>query len=356
NKETTYGDLVDAVAGAGVCSTGDYADESIEEFALQYKETDWEFLIRMASRAGTGLVADYTSEKPKFKFVEEIDEGSFNIDDDRLISVSKSIVGGKEKMSYFFALEKGYEKGDDTRDCFIGSKFNYTGENISNSNLLCKSLEANIIEGAIIYTVELSDDLSEEEIFNDKISGVSLKCKVLANDGSDDSLAKLKVKIEDFEDEDSQNPILFPYATLYAANDHGGWFFMPEEDDTVMLYFPNNKEKNAFCTCSRREKDLPDNITPETKIISAPNGKIIEINEDEISIASSENTFIRMSKDSVEIRSDKPLKIETGDDLTMESRGKIVIQSEAGIDLSASGSSIKMAANVDLEGSNVKIS
>jgi len=268
NVDTTYGEIVADVTGdsGAVCKTGKYDSKSIGSLALQYKETDWEFLIRMASRAGTGVVADYTSETPALKFVEE--DGTLEITDekDKLLSVSKYLVGGKEKVSYFFALGKGYEKGNEKkRECFIGTKCSYDGEDISAGNLLCKSLEVSVVEGAVIYTVELSEDLSEVKMFNDKISGISLKSTVIKNDGSEDSLTKIKVKIEEYEDEDSKSPILFGYSTLYSADkagEHGGWHFMPEEGDTVMLYFPNNDEENAYCTCSlRKGEDWPNDVT-----------------------------------------------------------------------------------------------
>jgi len=80
------------------------------------------------------------------------------------------------------------------------------------------------------------------------------------------------------------------------------------------------------------------------------------MNEDEIHIAASENTFVHLKDDSFSIRREGSVISANKDGLTMESSEKIVIQSNAGIDLVASGSKIKMAANIDLTGSNVNIS
>ena len=40
----------------------------IEKFILQYRETDWQFLKRLASHFNTGLIPDDKFAKPKFYF------------------------------------------------------------------------------------------------------------------------------------------------------------------------------------------------------------------------------------------------------------------------------------------------
>ena len=53
--------------------SGDYIDvvakgSTTDKFIIQYDESDWEFLKRMASHFNAGLVPDTYSDKPKFWF------------------------------------------------------------------------------------------------------------------------------------------------------------------------------------------------------------------------------------------------------------------------------------------------
>ncbi|WP_180361824.1 hypothetical protein [Paenibacillus sp. BGI2013] len=47
---------------------------------------------------------------------------------------------------------------------------------------------------------------------------------------------------------------LFPYSTMYASDDQTGWYCMPEQGDSIRLYFPNAREAGGIALSSVRKK------------------------------------------------------------------------------------------------------
>ena len=67
NKDMKYTQLIDEVIKD---YSGDYIDvvakgSTTDKFIIQYDESDWEFLKRMASHFNAGLVPDTYSDKPQ---------------------------------------------------------------------------------------------------------------------------------------------------------------------------------------------------------------------------------------------------------------------------------------------------
>ncbi len=57
-RKYAYGDLIDTLTH----------DAKLDAFVLQYEETDWAFLKRLASRFGSVLVPEVTAASPKVFF------------------------------------------------------------------------------------------------------------------------------------------------------------------------------------------------------------------------------------------------------------------------------------------------
>ena len=66
NTAKTYGQIIeDCLAGSGNSSVT-ATDEPIGELIMQYGETNWEFVKRMASHLSVPIVTDITAAKPNF--------------------------------------------------------------------------------------------------------------------------------------------------------------------------------------------------------------------------------------------------------------------------------------------------
>jgi hypothetical protein len=218
--------------------------------------------------------------------------------------------------------------------------------------LRVKSVEAELIDGALLYTCALStkNGLTKDKIYNEKITGLSLKGRVLdcVND-------KVKVHLEIDGRQSAGSAWKFPYTTWYTAEGNAGWYCMPEKGDTVFIYFPNNREENGVSVNSIREHGGVG--APEIKIFRTPNGKELKFTPEEILITCKDDSiFIRLNeKNGIEVISSKPVKVNTDANLTMEAKKKVSITADNEINLKCKGSSVQLDNNVELKGKHVRV-
>ncbi|KAF6589054.1 phage tail protein, partial [Paenibacillus sp. EKM208P] len=66
-----------------------------------------------------------------------------------------------------------------------------------------------------------------------------------------------------------------PYSTVYSSPDGSGWYVMPEAGDQIRLYFPDEREQNAFAASSvdLASSDPVKRSDPAVKSISTKYGK-----------------------------------------------------------------------------------
>jgi len=348
-----YRDMIQTIMS--IYSGSDFAyrlpNEAISAFTMQFEETDWGFLKRMASRFNAGLVPDHRFQTPKFTF--GIPQGQNR---GKLESYNFYV---KKDISNFLVSSQNWNEGlrelDAVRFCvqteeefLIGDLVTYLG-----ADLYVKSVEGQIIEGALLFTYELSSQngLSQDRLFNDRVTGLSLKGHVLGC-AQDKVMVHLEIDAE-------QNPDTawhFPYTTIYTAEGHAGWYCMPEVGDTVFIYFPNNREENAVSVNSIRENGGVSN--PEVKIFRTPSGKELRFGNDEILVTCLDGSiFMRLNESSgIEIISSQPININTGSNMSLDASKTVNITASNEILLSCKGSSMKINNTVDVNGTVVKIS
>jgi len=262
-----YRDMIQTITRAYEGSDFFYKvnNDVLNEFAIQFQETDWEFLKRMASRFNAGLVPDHRFQTPKFTFGipqgqnrGELESFNFYVKKD----IGNFLVSSQNWNDKLKELDAVRYCVQTEQEFIIGDLVTYQG-----ADLYVKSTEGQMIEGALLYTYELcsQNGLSQDKLFNDRITGLSIKGRVL-------ECVQDKVRVH-LEVDAEQNPNTawhFPYTTIYTAEGHAGWYCMPEIGDTVFIYFPNNREEDAVSVNSIRENGGVSN--PEVKIFRTPNG------------------------------------------------------------------------------------
>ena len=119
-------------------------------------------------------------------------------------------------------------------------------------------------------------------------------------------------------DIDNSNPkagaMWFPYSTVYSSEDGSGWYFMPEKNDRVKLYFPDNKEENGYVESSANlePKNQSRRKDPEIKSLSTKYGKEIRFQKGSVEIISNGELLIRLTDNGgVEIKSNKEIQIKS---------------------------------------------
>lgn len=265
-------------------------DKTKHTIILQYNETDWEFLIRIASRLGVGLVSDCTSEASRF-----------------WIGVPKGKnLGSIEKFTYSVCKEVDrfkYISRNSTKDHLEKDFINYeieTGEVFSigdvvtfeDQNLSIIAVESIFKDGVLksFYKLSSRGGAAQRTIYNKDIIGLSLEGKVTAVSGD-----KLKVHLKI---DKSAGSYQFAYSSPYTAEGSGGWYAMPEVGDTVYVYFPDDREENAFSTLSLR-KDGGGLGDPSTKYFKTKSGKELIFSAEGKLQLSCQASLIKMAGDIV---------------------------------------------------------
>ncbi len=361
----SYDDIIKKVIGdeeypgVGVDFKNNAANgKSIEKFTMQYQETDWEFLKRMASRFNQGLVPDSISDKPKFYFgpnekssgmkLEEFDYSVRKKISDFRVSSENHIKGLIENDFVYYEVETVEALMD------IGTEVSFKGKSLYVSDAVSQ-----LVDGILTHTYSLTPKmgLSQNKIYNDKIIGLSLEGEVL-----EVSKDNIKVWLIDIDKKKTSagEAWFFHYSANYTAEGNSGWYCMPETGDHVLVHFPDNKEENGVSIGSvRKDSEEGSNNkvgNPDIKYFRTKSGKELMFSQQEILISAKDGeTFIKLSEsDGIMIYSTKPVKIMTKEDLVMSAEKNVVISAKDKISMTCKDSSITMDGMVSLKGKEVK--
>jgi hypothetical protein len=316
-KDMQYDELISEVLkdypGADFIDTA-AKGKKLEMVFIQYNETDWEFLKRMASHFNAGLVPDATSDKPKFWF--GIPEGgkSGNLDEFNY-SVRKRIgdfvysavnfideIDEQDFVYYKILTDKVFNIGDPI-------KFN----DISLVVNECRSF----IEGAVLrheYVISPKKGLSQDMVLNERLFGASEEGKVI--EVKEDNV---RIHLDMDKEQKKEEAFWFPYSTFYTAEGNTGWYCMPELDDRVKLYFPSNLEEEGMAMNSiRRRTAGGDKIDdPKVKYFRTKFKNEKRLNEKELVLSSDDDkVYIKLNEDDgIEGYSNSEIKMKDGNDI-----------------------------------------
>jgi len=336
----------------------DYVSDgkAIGDLIVQYKETDWEFLKRLASHFHAPLVVDTKKPGAHIYFGLQVhntdvklNEFKYEFDND----------------IWKHELDAKKEGGDASAEGGMAYKI-VSGQilelcakvTFKNRTLFVSNIETRYENGELLhcYTLSSKDRCNQPRLFNRDLAGVSLFGSVI-------EVAKdtIKMQLEIDGGQDKGKAKFFPYATVYSSPDGTGWYCMPEEGDKCRLYFPDDEEGNAFAASSvNLQSSNPESrSSPSDKSISTKYGKSVQLTPAGIFIKSGENLFINITdEEGITMVSDKKVKIESTDDITIASTdsGNISMQGKTGIELKkADGVEMTIVDDVTIKGGQVRM-
>lgn len=334
-------------------------ERQIEDLFVQYNETDWEFLKRIASNFNTGLFPDILTTKIAYYFgVPKLKN-----------SIKRNITGcGIECQLSEYRERKESGLIDLTEeDCRVYRIITHDkiqlGEQIvfRGMSLWVRSFCASWDRGELIYTGELvpRKGLVCTKKYNEKIIGASLDAYV------DKTFAdKVQVKISCDVESVHKKPKCFLYSTVFSTADGTGWYCMPEINDRVRLYFPDEKEGNGYVISSVHEDVKQENqyqkdsrTNPDNKSISTKYGKQIELTPTKISISNNKGMQIVIDdNEGIQILCDKDITIESKENINVVSmmESLSMVASEA-IEFIQGNSKIILKDDVIVEGARLKL-
>lgn len=326
------------------------SDKSIGDFIIQYKETDWEFIRRIASRFYEGLYPDCTNENPKFYFglntkdeVKEINVLEY--------STIKRIQEYQVNSSNYI---KGVVENDYIEYQIKSNKMRCIGDKIKfHKHIFYIKYASYVMEQGILvayYCISPKNGLKQNKYYNQQIKGISLNGKVA-------SVVRDKVKIGLDIDGNKGSEYLFPYSTIAASPDGSGWYCMPEVGDFVRVYFPDDKEKNcyaissvsAYTPSSGGSADTTDKMSdPNVKYLSTKSGMLVQLSEKGITIDANGNSTIVIGNDGeVTIVGSESINIEAKEGINLIAEKQIILAATEKIELKTSSASIEMGQDGD---------
>ncbi len=263
DRNLMFSDIIDEI-------NKDYADKKLEikysdiakkqigSLIVQFDETDWEFLVRLASQLKTGM---FVIEQGIILFgMVEMGE----IKKENKYFSDYSLVRDYKNLYYKVQSNKVINLGD-TVSISENAVENEGNDKDSSGNKGSFSvLKTKIfLKDFILKSEFLATDMSSYHIFkkyNEKIKG----CRIEANVErvfEDGGIAKMEVRfaeglkkiVQERSNEESNDKAYddygikrFPlsYQTFYSQT-NTGFFCTPEVNDTVEVYFPNEDERFA---------------------------------------------------------------------------------------------------------------
>lgn len=335
----------------------------IENLIVQYEETDWEFLKRLASRFNSGIIplgADKGSNVifgfRKGKDIGNIEEYEYSLEK----NIKNYLISKANYNESLLELDSVKFKIESIENYNVFDRVKY-----QNLDLYISYKKAFLKDGILKFEYELCNEkgLSKDRFYNDKIIGLSIKGKVLKSIQD-----RIKVHLEIDENQDESIAWEFLYSTMYTADGNSGWYCMPEIGDTVYINFSSKEESEAVGTSSLRigEKGTDKIQDPSIKYFRTKDGKEIKFSKDEILITCINGkdketgedrvVYIKMNQNTgIEIISTEPILFKSDKEIKLEAEEKIEIVASEQIKMNCKRSQIKIDTEVDIRGPEVRI-
>lgn len=328
-------------------------NESAGKFLMQYDETDWMFIKRLASFFNAGLTPHSKADGIQYSFglPKGVDRGDIEQYD---YSVTKEITDylkekengnpkilEEDKISYEVETELFFN---------IGDVVTYKGKTLYVKESVIEMTKAALSN---VYKLSTKRGCSVETLYNDKIIGLSIQGAAIKTARDE---IKLRLIIDDGQDVDKAH--FFKCSTMYTADGNSGLYCMPELGDTVYAYFPTAKEWEGVAQNSVRTKESEsDKIDdPDVKYWRTKYGKEIKMGPKEVLITCVDNeNYIRLNEDEgIDLFSVKPIKIVSSEDVSVESDKSIYLTAKKEINLTCKDSNVKMDGRVLIKGKEVR--
>lgn len=273
--------------------------KAIGRMYVQYGETDWEFICRMAAELHTFLVPDVHTGGVKY-----------------YVGLPKRNVAEMTEV-----LSHRIRKGG--RDCHvIQSRDIYgLGESfmIDGQSLFIYEIFSDYINGELIHEYHLTNQrgLYTPSFTNQRIAGGSLLATV-----EDVTMDQVKINIQN-DEYGGGAALWFPYSTVYSSPDGTGWYCMPEKGDAVRLHFPDSRENHSYVISAVHLETDSARTNPDEKSFKTKFGKEILFTPEKIEITNRNGSRIVLSDED-------GILIETDQAINMNAAGTILLTTKEG--------------------------
>lgn len=347
-KGITYKQIIDGVVrtypGASFVSSVNL-DRATDFPIIQYKETDWEFIARLASMFGAVLRPVETSNTPKFEIgcIQKKVMADVTVHEDVMERDLENCEKDFYARSLNFSVEESSKSesqavesnsfGESLQSVEYPNVLDYTTKmftlkdyypsgtflRVNGAEMTVSYVEGYLDKGALCfdYVARLSDGIRTIYHDNEELAGASLTGTVKQRKGNTISL-NLDIDQDDGIAGDGED-----YFFAYAIETKG-YYCMPVEGAKVHLYFPTAKEWEAIAVHSLRDGDSESTSDPSNRSLSNTTGAAIKMTPDGITMTSDKTPSV-----SVKLGADGSLEI-TATDITICGEDVSIGQGEDG--------------------------
>lgn len=288
---------------------------------FQYKETDFDFIKRLASQLGLDLVCDIINLNNMFYFGRPTGE-NYILEDEINYRAYKNLEKYYKVLQTFginfHDTDYFYYEVDKREKMNIGDvvEFKY-------KELYVNQYKAKLYHGELIYTYRLCRErgIWQDKIDNLKLRGVSLEGKVLA---VKDELVKLHLDI------DKEQDINEAYWFTFAPPTGNVMYSMPIVGTNALLYFPNVSRENPIVIgCVRKNGGTYEKFSDvNNRYYTTEHKNQLAMVPQSISFTCSGNPGLNVTLDDnegVTIKSDKDITLTAPNEVIMRTKTKVTI-------------------------------
>ncbi len=334
--------------GRATCTEG--GSDRTRGILIQYRETDWEFLKRMAAASGRCLVPDALQKG--VRYTVGLPEGTGrDIPADHIrtrLDMREYMEKTRGGMTWLCTGDMPELVVTDREICRIGDRMSYQGREYH----ICR-IETAYRGGECLHTYHLrrKEALSPLPVPHGSITGCSF-------DASVTGVQRDRVQVEIAGDEWNarDGKAWFPYATVYSSPDGTGWYCMPEPGDSVRLHVPESEEDSFVMSAVHRETDAARQ-NPDCKSFKTKYGKEILFTSDSILMTNNQGMMVEMNdSEGIMITSDKDIVVDAKENLTISSNSaSLLIAAEDRLQVRQGGTSMTLSGDISFTGGEFRI-
>lgn len=318
--EAVIKEVLSDYPGSGVIHTTG-SSTLIGEPLIQYEETDWAFIQRLASHLHTIVVPDLFEANPRiYVGMPSRNTVSFQMDAHYMFqrdfqSYRQAKVDQPELTLTDFDRYQ-VQSGD---HYLLGDPLNVEGE-----RWIIHGVTAQLVQGQLRYTYQLGKNsgIRQGRILQSEMVGASLQGNILDVKGQ-----RVKLHLDVDDKQDIAKAHWFPFAPPTGNM----MYLMPQKGSTGTLYFPSDRGGQAIVTGCVRQNGSSCGKTsqPENRYLGTEHGSELEMTPTAMNLKSGSPAPLQISFDDASgiiLTSHRKLKLEAKEDISLFTPKKIRIQ------------------------------
>ena len=329
-----------------------------QKLMVQYHQTDWQFLKRIAGNLNTTLLPDFTSPTQNIHFA--IDNLS-NINFQNVAQLDSPIYNKKFQTTDWHKRTNGQVAMEETElvKIVVQTKDNYipsTPVRFQGQNLFVERCISRLDGQEIIHEVTLGypNSMKLYPVRDISLTGASLAATITAVERD-----QVRVTVNEDELHENGNTMWYPYSTIYSSPDGSGWYCMPEIGDSVRLYIPSIEADAYIISAVHQSGDSIGTArsTPDNKSLRTKYAKELLLTPTCLCMTNNNGLDITLDDEKgITISANKPINISSDAAISIASLEQdVAIAAKQSISVTQGAEKIALTDNIQLSGTKINL-